>query len=289
MRDLERPITPAPPTGSEALIRLRAVMADGLGFAPAHGAFGVQFVRAEPGVSGARMPVAAALEDGDRSLAAGGLLVLFDALLGSSVASALPPGTAMTTLTMHLQFTDLRRPDGEWLEGTGRRVAADSGSALSTAEIVDAGGRLVSIGSSRCVVLPDTAAAPMAEPVAPRDGEPGAWRRAVRVDATDERATGRIRATPDWGNPRRQMQGGAVALLAERTLHELWRAHDLDAAPCFDLDITFLRGLPTDGRDLACRAVLGHRGRSLGTAQAEILDGDRVVARVGATRYQRAG
>lgn len=273
---------------NEALARLHRVISAGLIYAPAHGAFGVRFVRAETGVSVAEMPVAAALEDGDRTLAAGGLLVLFDALLGSSVASSLPAGSAMTTLTMHLQFTDLRRPGGDRLQGTGRRVAADELSALSTAEITDADGRLVAIGSSRCVVLPDTATAPMAEP---GDGQPlgefGAWRRAVAVEPAGDGALGRARADARWGNPRRHMQGGAVAMVAERTLHELWRPHDLEEADCFDLDITFLRALPADGREVTCRAELAHRGRSLGTARAEVLDGDRVVAELGASRYHR--
>jgi acyl-coenzyme A thioesterase PaaI-like protein len=274
---------------NDALARLERVIAAELLYAPAHAAFGVRFVRAETGVSVARMPVVGALEDGGRTLAAGGLLVLFDALLGSSVASALPAGSAMTTLTMHLQFTDLRHPGGEWLQGTGRRVALDGLSALSTAEVTAADGRLVAIGSSRCVVLPDAATAPMAEP---GDGQPlgelGAWRRAVVVEPVGGGARGRARADAGWANPRGHVQGGAVAMIAERTLHELWRPHDLDAADCFDLDITFLRALPSDGREITCRGTLAHRGRSLGTARAEVLDADRVVAEIGASRYHRS-
>lgn len=273
---------------NDALARLQQVIAAGLAYAPAHGAFGIRFERAEAGESVAGMPVAAALEDGERALAAGGLLVLFDALLGSSVASSLPVGSAMTTLTMHLQFTDLRRPHGASLRGTGRRVAGDGLSAVSTAEITDADGRLIAIGSSRCVVLPDTATAPMAEPGAREAADLGAWRQTVTIEAGDDGAVGRARAAPSWGNPRRQMQGGAVAMVAERTLRELWRPHDLDAADCFDLDVTFLRRLPADDREITCRAALAHRGRSLATARADVLDGDRVVAEIGASRYHRS-
>ncbi len=101
----------------------------------------------------------------------GTLAVLADGPLGCAVHSALPAATGYATSELSLRLLRPARPGGTFV-ARGRLVHAGKSLALSSVQIVDAGGRLLADGSSLCFVRPLRGAS--APPPAERPDEPGA-------------------------------------------------------------------------------------------------------------------
>jgi uncharacterized protein (TIGR00369 family) len=82
-----------------------------------------------------------------------------------------------------------------------------------------------------------------------------------------------------------RVEGGVIAMLADSAIASSIQA-TLPARTSYatiDLKVTFIRPVSPDGRDLTAHATVIHRGRTLATASAEVLnaDGKQVATAVG--------
>jgi len=129
----------------------------------------------------------------------GTLAILADGPLGCAVQTALPAATGYATSELSLRLLRPARAGGT-LVARGRLIHAGRSLALSGAQIVDAGGRLLADGSSLCFVRPlrgVPAAASDAAVAAPAgDGEPGP--RAASPDPWERPALGEVLGQDVW-------------------------------------------------------------------------------------------
>jgi len=278
------------PEENSALARLREVIATGQPLAPAHVGFGVAFVEAEPRRSAARMPARMAVDEtGAVDLA--GLLVLADSVLATAIMTALPEGWAVSTVTMHLQSHALRVEDDDLL-AVADVTHVDGQSGASEGVVRTAGGTVVASMSTRCVLHPGEALRPMpgltSLPAVGSDVRRPWLENIAVVEGTPESGLVTAKALASWGNAASRVQGGALALVAERALHEIWAGRGLDRDATYDLHLTYLAGVVCDGHEISGRAQLLHAGRSLAVARADVLDEGRSKLLAQASRYHKA-
>ena len=247
-RDL-RPAGYGPGVPESTLDRLRAAIADPARLAPASRTAGARLVEVGPGHAVATVASAEVLP------ALGSALVLADFLLGAVVGTCLPPGRRVSTLSLHASVT---APGTGALTATARLGHLGT-TAVSHAEVCDAAGAPVATLSSRCAVLPASGPPPVAE------SAPAAL--ALHVAPGVASAT----ADPGLANFGSTVQGGVLATVL---------AHALDAATGgVELDVTFLRPVPTDGTRFTARATPVHAGTRFAAGRAELRDArDRLAA-----------
>lgn len=246
------------------LQRLRDVAGRSTALAPVHSGFGTLLEEVEPGRTTATIPALP-----PPSLRGpGAVLVLADLALSAAIATVLPAGRGLSTLTLHASTSGAPPRPGSALSAAGRLVHLDADSAVSTAEVRGADGEHVALLSCRCAVVPapegwgsGVEQDPQPDPFALLQvaGPPGV-RSAV--------------AAPLLANAAGAVQGGVLAALAGHVLDEVVgasRPHLAGAAT--DLDVTFLRGARADGGPLTARAEPVHAGRRLAAAGAELHDG----------------
>jgi uncharacterized protein (TIGR00369 family) len=86
-------------------------------------------------------------------------------------------------------------------------------------------------------------------------------------------------------SPLGRVEGGVIAMLADSAIASSIQT-TLPARTSYasiDLKVTFIRPVSPDGRELSARATVIHRGKTLATASAEVLnaDGKQVATAVG--------
>lgn len=262
----------------DPLDRLRAVAAGTAHLGPGTSRVGTLVDEVERGRIVARVP---ALPDAELR-GGGALLVLADLALSAAVASALPAGRSVATLTLHASGLGPVPDAGAALVAEGRVAHLDDDSAVSTADVRTADGEPVALLSSRCALLPvpdafgrdDRARDPSPSPFAP-----------LRVVADPECV--RAVAAPELANSAGAVQGGVLAALA---------AHGLDLAlgdppapTVADLALTYLRAVPADGAPVEVAAEVVHRGSRFTSARAELRDAlGRVALVATASRWRGA-
>jgi acyl-coenzyme A thioesterase PaaI-like protein len=236
---------------ASTLDRLRAAVTDPTRLAPASRTAGARLVEVEPGRVVATLPSAEVLPP------LGAALVLADFLLGAVVGTGLAPGLRVSTLSLH---ASVHAPGTGALTATARLGHLGT-TGVSTAEVRGVDGSLVATLSSRCAVLPASAPPPVAE------SSPTAL--ALRV--TPGVAVGT--ADPGLANFGSTVQGGVLATVL---------AHALDAAAGgVELDVTFVRPVPTDGAEFTARATPVHAGSRFAVGRAELRDARDRLAAVG--------
>jgi uncharacterized protein (TIGR00369 family) len=99
------------------------------------------------------------------------------------------------------------------------------------------------------------------------------------------KSTFRLPSTEWLCSPLGRVEGGVIAMLADSAIASSIQA-TLPARTSYatiDLKVTFIRPVSPDGRDLTAHATVIHRGRTLATASAEVLnaDGKQVATAVG--------
>ncbi|GAA3218282.1 hypothetical protein GCM10017691_00980 [Pseudonocardia petroleophila] len=234
------------------LDRLRAAVTDPTRLAPASRTVGARLVEVEPGLVVAGLPSAEVLPP------LGAALVLADFLLGAVVGTGLAPGQRVSTLSLH---ASVHAPGTGALTATAR-LGHLGATGVSTAEVCAADGSPVATLSSRCAVLPAAGPPPVAE------SSPAAL--ALRVTPGAASAT----ADPGLANFGSTVQGGVLATVL---------AHALDAAAGgVELDVTFVRPVPTDGTVFTARATPVHAGSRFTAGRAELHDARGRLAAVGA-------
>ena len=114
--------------------------------------FGIQPTDVGPGRATFRMPVTPWLEDGAGVYWGGVSALVADAALGCSIWTTLPPGKSVATSELSLSF--VRPMTRRTASVFGRAESVHSGSqvGLSTIEVYDPDGRLLTFGSTRCLI-----------------------------------------------------------------------------------------------------------------------------------------
>ncbi|MFC4944618.1 PaaI family thioesterase [Pseudonocardia sp. GCM10023141] len=245
--------------------RLQAIVAGALPLAPVAATFGMSLADVQRGRSVGRIqPLPVPVLQG-----AGPVLVLGDMALSVAIASTLTEHQHITTLTMHL--TGLSRPrPGSALEAVARVEHSGADFAVATATVHDDDGATVALVSCRSAMF--TARSDSGETRQPFRTVPDPLAAMGVATATEGDATvATMAALPALGNSGNAVQGGVLAALA---------AHAVDAAIAgerpqlaasgTDLEVTFLRGVPTDGAAVAARAELEHAGSRFASARAEV-------------------
>ncbi|SNQ50423.1 hypothetical protein FRACA_460013 [Frankia canadensis] len=272
---------------SPHLARLRATVAAGADLIPAHRYFGTRITEVAPGHAVYAQRVDGRILDEAGRLAPGTLFIAIDGALGSAVASTVPAGKVMTTLEIHAHFLRLGRPAGERLHLWGRVDHASARSVISSGEVVEAeGGAVIAYVSTKCALLtvpPSPRPAPVSAPLAAPDpttttSSPD-WRPYLRLRTADvcaAAATLTAVADPSLINSRGQIQGGVLAMLAERAMSAaLDEASPTPAGAAVDgetFDFTFVRSIPGDGSALTATAEVEHPGRRFAVARAVVAD-----------------
>ncbi len=245
-----------------ALERFRAIAAGRTSLAPVHSAFGTVVDHVEHGLVRAHLP---ALPP-PVLRGVGPVPVLADLVLSGAVATTLPAGRYVTTLTMHVATLGPLPPAGARLCASGRWTGGDGDSLVGSAEVGDAEGRPVAVMTSRCATVAEAGDRPAFErrPVPEPLGvlEP-------RTDGDALRAT----AAPSLANAAGAVQGGVLAAVAAHVLDAaLGAANPGLAGASADLDVTFLRGVPADGAEFTVCAEVARAGARFGSARAEVRD-----------------
>jgi uncharacterized protein (TIGR00369 family) len=105
------------------------------------------------------------------------------------------------------------------------------------------------------------------------------------MEADEDTATFRLPSSEWLCSPLGRVEGGVIAMLADSAIASSIQT-TLPARTSYasiDLKVTFIRPVMPDGRDLIARAGVIHRGKTLATASAEVVnaDGKQVATAVG--------
>jgi uncharacterized protein (TIGR00369 family) len=272
--------TPAPP-----LARLTGVSLTGFG----------------DGTATFETPLTGWLRAADGRIPLGALALAADGAMACAVISRLPAGTGMTTTELTLRRLRPIPTEGV-LRAHGRVVDPGPPLALAEVSLIDEAGVLIAHGNSLCLLMPtpsdrrDAINEASGVPTAPDPWrrDPPAWQPGTamaplclltglaRVSAADGAATYTLPATR-WlcAPPPGQLQGGAVAILAEAAMSgAIQSAAPAGAAfPAVELKLNFLRPLRSDGRVATGHGRVVNAGRRIMVARAEVRDADeRLIA-----------
>ncbi|HJQ60129.1 MAG TPA: PaaI family thioesterase [Vineibacter sp.] len=139
---------------------------------------GAKLTAVEPGAVTFTMPTTDWLLLPQGVVSGATLSLLVDAPLGCTVQTALPPATPWSTAEISLKYIRTVVPGSGTLTARGRLIHAGKTVAVSLVEVTDSAGRLLTVASTRCAILPSVAApADLVERVLknpPRPTEP-AW------------------------------------------------------------------------------------------------------------------
>lgn len=261
------------------LERLRAAAGGSAPLVPVAGSLGITVDSVDEGRMVARLAPSPAVLRGP-----GPAFVLVDMVLSAVVATVLPSDHAISTLTLHWAGTcPFPSPAGP-LVATGTVVHVTGDSALSTGKLTDADGEVLATVTNRSALLPlppggrrgnhaERPAGPTGFTALDLTGGPSHWTGA---------------SAPALSNTVGALQGGVVAAVATHALDEaVGAARPELAGATFDLDVTYLRGIPSDGSGFSVTAQPLHAGRRLAAARAELHDGAGRLAVVASSAHWR--
>ncbi|SNQ50425.1 hypothetical protein FRACA_460015 [Frankia canadensis] len=296
---IEGPPAVRPPLvagGSPFYTHLRATADTGVDLVPLHTLFGATIADVSPGHATYVQHVDGRILD-DGRLLPGALFVGVDATLGSAIATCVPVDLTMTTLEMTVEFVRLGAPLGDRLRVRASLGHSSERSALASGEVTTAAGEVLARISTRCGVIrqipsptpppapaeaspaavdasPDQSAEPAGDGRPARDWRPHLGLRTVSASASG--ATLVAAAGPGLTNMRGHVQGGVLALLAERAittaLDEAAPASDGGQPDAATFDLTYVRPATGDGTPLTATAEVEHAGRRFAVARAVVTD-----------------
>lgn len=288
-------------TNHDLMARIRAAADQEAAYLAAHAAFGVRALDAQPGRTAFGQEMGQHLLDVRGALCPGAFLIAADAALGSAIATQLPEGRSVMSLTIHAHFVTLDPGAAREFSIRAESVHVGERSGYSVGTVTDDCGRTVAHISSQCGYAQAARIAGPPTPVPPFDwtGEPGAARDglapiAVRrsgarlAGSTDDEVTVAARATPELRNSRGDLQGGVLGLLAEQALTAclIHSSPPLARAATMELDVSYVRPVGPDQPGVEVTARIQHAGRRFAVAQATCRDtSGRVVMSAVGSRY----
>ena len=246
------------------LDRLRAAAGGSTPLVPVAGSLGITIDSVDEGSVTARLAPAPAVLRGP-----GPAFVMVDMVLSAVVSTVLPADRAISTLTMHWVGTGPFPADPGPLTADGAVVHLADDSALSTGRLTDADGRVLAVVTNRSALLPPPPGGRRVGSTEQPDGPAGLT--ALGLDGGPSHWTGV--GAPALSNTTGALQGGVLAAVATHALDVAVAAARPElAGAAFDLDVTFLRGIPADGAGFSVTAQPLHAGRRLAAARAELHD-----------------
>jgi uncharacterized protein (TIGR00369 family) len=280
--------------------------------APISELLGMRPIEADEGSAAFAMPVSGWLAGEGGRPQAGVLAPLADAAHAAAVVTTLPPGNALTTLCLTLSYAGALDDRAEEVVCRARcdRGGAGELPSHSSAEVTDDRGTVLARSTARCAVFP-LPGVPAADGIAgDRTGRP-APRGAAAVPAAGPDASGdppireltglraleagdgdarfELPATIWVASLLRQVQGGALALLAEAALDGAVASAlpAPGARETVELRVDFLRRAPAGEGPLQADATLTQRGRNFafGSCTVSSADRGRVAAATSVHRY----
>lgn len=249
------------------LDRYRDVVAGRTTLGAVNALFGTRLDSADPGRIVGRIPEVPA----DGLPGVGAALLLADVLLTGAVGSTLDPTRRTSTLTLHASGLGVPIVAGAELTATADLVAAGPDWGLSQASINSDGVPALTV-LARVATMPkgpEWGAAGPGEAV-DRAGFAPMHRRTVR---RGEASVTEFAAIPASANMGGTVHGGVLAAFVATALdHALDTARPrLTGAPT-ELDVTYVRAVPTDGATVAVTAGVVHAGSRFASARAELHD-----------------
>lgn len=312
-------------------MELTRAMVDGkLPRSPLSHLTGWEATQAGPGSATFMMPASPWFQSTAGIFMGGILAICADGALPAAIQTTLPPGYIVSSSDMTLNFLRPATTSSGSLIAHGDLTHAGRSVALADVHVEDGRGRLLAHGTSRCVILPVSAAQfpkpaddtpgvpqldtpdPYLRPVVGETLPDAVWQRMTGAEIVRAQIAGELPMPPcahlfgarytevseqgsatvvmpatRWTcSPKGTMSGGVLALLATFAVgNATWGTLPAETPlAIIHLDVTFLRPVNPDGRDLVARGRVVHRGRTLVAATTEILDADgRQVALAGAT------
>lgn len=284
--------------------RIREAALTDEAFIAVHARFGVRAVSADVGHVEVAQAMGSYCLDRHGRLSPGAFLVGADAALGAAVASRLPDLVSVASLTIHMEFVDLRPTETVDLVFRARATHIGADTGFADGEIATDNGHVVARMSTQVAFVPiDTP--PAVVPGFPVDSSllsladdgdealsPIATARAgARLIAAGEDEV-RLAATsePDMCNSRGTVQGGVLGMLAEQAVTAaLVRSNPVLAeAETMGLDITYVRPVVPERPHIEIVARTEHSTRRFASAHAVGYDNSgRVVITASGSRYRR--
>lgn len=232
------------------------------------------------------MPLTRWLESTDDVIAPGALAIPADGAMACAIMTVLPARTPLTTSELGIR---LLRPiaRGGSVHARGMVISVGSPIALAETSLHDDDGTLIGHGTSLCMVLEPGSPPDRDQPAPPDDG-PDPWQREppdgdrpplhLLTGLSREDRTGYTLPASPWfqAPPPGRVQGGVVALLAERAMADAVQA-GTPAGTAYrpiEYKLNYLRPLPSDDRTARATARLVHAGRRIAVATAEVVDAD---------------
>jgi uncharacterized protein (TIGR00369 family) len=226
--------------------------------------FDVGPLTAEPGRARASMPTGPWLGGRGGRLSPAGAGVLLDDVLGQAVLSARPAGHWAVTTELHVDVAAPLPADGQVLDASASPVHVDGAGGLARAEVRDAPGRLLVLGTSWLRFIPGVPGAALNPPPLADVADRGDCLTDLLRVRFDDSGRLELPVRTDLGNPRGVLHGGVLLCLAVMSAETAMRGAGVDTA---SVRITYLR--PALG-DLSFTPTVVHRGRSLGLVRVDV-------------------
>jgi uncharacterized protein (TIGR00369 family) len=228
--------------------------------------FGLGPVLAESGEARASMPTGPWLRGRDGRLSPAGLGVLLDDVLGQAVLSKPPAGMWSVTTELNLDVAAPLPADGQLVSATASPVLLDDAGGLARAEIRDAAGRCLAVGTTwaRFVAgIPDEIVDPPQLPDTIARGECLSDLLQVRIPDTGLLD---LPSRIDLGNAQGVVHGGVLLCLAVMSAEQALHDSQLEVA---SVRVVYLRPAMNE---LKVVAVIVHHGRSLGMVRVDVMN-----------------
>jgi uncharacterized protein (TIGR00369 family) len=226
--------------------------------------FGIGPIVAGPGQARGSMPTGPWLRGPNNRSSPAGLGVLLDDVLGQAVLSSRPAGLWAVTTELNIDVAAPLPVDGREVSATARPILLDGAGGLAHAELRDAAGRCLALGTtwSRFVAgVPDAVRNP---PQLPDVNDRGQRLTELLEVLVDDAGRLDLPVRPDLANPRGVVHGGVLLCLAALSAGQAMHGTGLDIA---SVRVVYIR--PAAGV-LRFEPTVIHRGRSLGVMRIDV-------------------
>jgi len=226
--------------------------------------FDIGPVLAESRGARASMPAGPWLRGGDGRLSPAGLGVLLDDVLGQAVLIKRPAGLWSVTTELNIDVAAPLPADRQTVTATALPVLLDDAGGLARAEVQDAAGRCLAVGTTWARFVAGVPAEVLDPPRLAGDLDRGeCLSDLLQVRIPD---SGLLELPPrvDLGNPRGAVHGGVLLCLAVMSAEQALHDSQLEVA---SVRVVYLRPA---AHELKFVPVIVHRGRSLGVVRVDV-------------------
>jgi uncharacterized protein (TIGR00369 family) len=193
-----------------------------------------------------------------------GLGVLLDDVLGQAVLSTRPAGLWSVTTELNIDVAAPLPTHGHAVTATASPVLLDDAGGLARAEVRDAAGRCLAVGTTWARFVAGIPAGVVDPPKLPGDVDRGGCLSELLQVCIPDSGLLDLPPRADLGNPQGVVHGGVLLCLAVMSAERALPDRQLEVA---SVRIVYLRPAV---RELTFVPVVVHRGRSLGVVRVEV-------------------